>query len=468
MKRFQQICVGVLLLPGALWAQQPDTTPAPPVPAVMNANIGDDQAPAPLPVSGDQMLTPPPVSGQSYPTSFSSGERSNYLRGGLAFTTAYTDNALPSASGQPVSDVSYSVAPFLALDETTPRLHWVLTYAPGFTFYQRLSSLNETDQNAAIDVQYRLSPHVTISARDAFQKSSNVFNQPDLGSSQIVSGGTQQPNFSVIAPIADRLSNYGNVGITYQFAANGMVGASGTFSNLHYPNPTEVPGLFDSSSQAGSAFYSYRVSKIHYIGVTYQYQRLIAYPTNGQSETQTHAFLFFYTLYATPRFSISFYGGPQHYDTLLPLQPLLLVQLPEVRSWNPAAGASMSWQGQHTNLAASYSHIVSGAGGLVGAVQMESASASIRQQLMRRLGGVVEGSYVQNNILGGALIGVSNGHTLGGTASLEQQFGQHIYLRAGYTRLHQDYSSVAVLAATPNTNREFISISYQFSRPLGR
>ena len=37
----------------------------------------------------------------------------------------------------------------------------------------------------------------------------------------------------------------------------------------------------------------------------------------------------------------------------------------------------------------------------------------------------------------------------------------------GYTRLHQDYSGVAVLATTPNTNREFVSISYQFSKTSG-
>jgi hypothetical protein len=51
---------------------------------------------------------------------------------------------------------------------------------------------------------------------------------------------------------------------------------------------------------------------------------------------------------------------------------------------------------------------------------------------------------------------------------LQQQFGQHFNVQLGYTRLHQDYSTVAVLAATPDTNREFVSISYQFSRPLGR
>ena len=129
-----------------------------------------------------RMLTPPPVSGQTYPTAFASEERSNYLRGGVTFTNAYTDNAVGAVNGHPVSDVSYSVAPMIALDETTSRLHLLLTYAPGFTFYQRTSSRNEADQNASIDFQYRLSPHVTFSARDGFQKSSNVFNQPYLTS----------------------------------------------------------------------------------------------------------------------------------------------------------------------------------------------------------------------------------------------------------------------------------------------
>jgi hypothetical protein len=457
MKLFQQVCVGVFLLPAApLWSQV-DNTPTQPVPAVTGPQN-----------TADQMLTPPPVSGQSFPTSSTSEERSNYLRGGMAFTSAYTDNALGSVNGHPVSDVSYSVAPFIALDETTPRLHVVSTYAPGFTFYQRESSLNETDQNASINLQYRLSPHVTLSARDGFQKSSNVFNQPDLASAGAVSGGTQEANFSVIAPIADRLSNTGNVGITSQFAANGMVGASGTFTNLHYPDQAEVPGLFDSSSQAGSVFYSLRISKMHYIGVTYEYQRLLSYPTEGQNETQTHAILFFYTLYATSRFSVSFFGGPQYSDTVQPPLPSLPVQVPAARAWTPAAGASLSWQARLTNIAVSYSHIISGGGGLIGAVHMDSASASVRQQMTRSLSGSLAGGYVQNDVLASVLAGNINGHTVSGTASLQQEFGQHINLQLGYTRLHQDYSSVAVLAATPNTNREFVSISYQFSRPLGR
>jgi hypothetical protein len=382
-----------------------------------------------------------------------------------------------------VSDVSYSVAPFIALDEATPRLHLVLTYAPGFTFYQRESSLNEEDQNASINFEYRLSPHVTFSARDGFQKSSNVFNQPDLASAAAVSGGTEEANLSVIAPIADRLSNSGNVGITYQFAPNSMVGASGTFTNLHYPNQAQVPGLVDSGSQSGLAFYSLRMARRHYVGAVYQYQRLLSYPTPGTNETQTHAALLFYTVYFRPRFSISLFGGPQYAEVGLQWPPTSCPSgvsvppcpTPASRSWNPTAGGSLSWQGHLSTLALSYAHLVSSGGGLIGAVRMDNASASIRQQLTRRLSASVAGGYTQNDVLAappvvssdGQLVSY-NGHTVSGTAALQQQFGQHLNLQLGYTRLHQDYSAVAVLATTPNTNREFVSISYQFAKALGR
>jgi hypothetical protein len=128
----------------------------------------------------------------------------------------------------------------------------------------------------------------------------------------------------------------------------------------------------------------------------------------------------------------------------------------------------LNWQGRLTNVAISYSHIISGGGGLIGAVKMDSANASIQQQLARRLSGSVSGMYAQNDVLDSVLAGSTNGHTVSGTASLQQALGQYVNVQLGYTRLHEDYSGVAVLAGTPNTNREFVSISYQFSRPLGR
>ncbi len=411
------------------------------------------------PTNDSLMLTPPPVSGQNYPSSPTSEVRSNYLRYGVTVNSAYSDNMPNSTNGSSISDESYSLWPTLALDKSTSTLHSVLTYSPGFTFYQHTSGRNEADQNVAINVQYRLTEHLTFTGGDSFQKSSSVFNQPDLGG--LVSGGGPGSNGSAIAPFADLLRTSGNAGATYQFAANGMIGASGTFSYLHYPEQAEVTGLFDSNSQAGSVFYSLRASKMHYFGMTYQYQRLVSNLTQGQNVTRTDAIQFFYTLYARPNLSFSFFGGPQHSNTAQP-------PLPPALAWNPSFGGSFGWQGRLTNAAVSYSHAISGGGGLSGAVHMDTASVSLHQQMTRSLSGSLSGGYTQNNVLSSVFSGGTNGHTVSGTGSLQKQFGDHISLQFGYSRLHQSYSNVQVLSLTPDTNREFVSVSYQFSRPLGQ
>ena len=441
-----------------VWGQVEDRVP----PATSPFAVSDN---SPVPEQDDsaRMVTPAAVSGRAYPVALGSQERSNYLRGGITFMGAYTDNALGSATGTPESDVSYSVLPFIALDQTTAREHLVLNYAPGYTFYQRFSERNEADQNASINFAYRLSPHVTFSASDGFQKSSSVFNQPDLAATGVVNPGPQAPNFSVIAPFADRLSNAGSVGLTYQFALNDMLGGNGTFTNLHYPNPTEVPGLFDSSSEAGLAFYAHRVSSKNYFGITYQYQRLLAYPTLGTAETQTHAPLVFYSIYPAKGFNLSLFGGPQYSETTQAAQPSL-------KQWTPAGGASLSWQGHLTSFALSYLHIISSSAGLISAVQLDSATASLSQQITKSLIASVSGGYAQNDTLGTFSTSgvVFNGHSISGTASLQQQIGKSLAFQLAYTRLRQDYGGVPILALTPNTNRESVSVSYQFGKALGR
>jgi len=458
MRKSEPILIAlVALFAMPVWSQANGAGPTPPLVGPGNVIASDDSSD-----NDDRMLTPPPVSGQPFPTVPLSEERSNYLYGGLAFTPAYTDNVLGAVNGHPLSDVSYSLAPMLTLDQTTPRAHELVTYAPGFTFYQRTSARNEADQNVSLNFDFRLSPHVTLSATDRFQKSSNVFNNPDFASASTISGSSAVTNFSVIPPVANLLINFANTTLTYQFGLNEMMGANGSFSNLHFANLAEVPGLYDASSQAGSTFYSHRVAAEHYVGAIYQYQRLVSYPTAGALETQTHAALLFYTFLPSRWFSLSFFGGPQYADTAQPEpQPVL-------KGWTPAAGTSVSWQGRSTALGATYSHSIAGSGGLIEAVHMDNASASLRQQLTKILTGTIAGAYIQNNLLSGAIVGFDSGHSVSATASLQQQLGQHFIAQLGYTRLHQSYSNVAVISTAPDTNREFFTISYQFSKPLGR
>lgn len=410
-------------------------------------------------LSGSGMSTPPLVSGESYPGTYGEGERSNYLRGGLIFSTAYSDNV--SGGANPTSDISYSVWPTIAIDKETPRLRLDFTYSPGFTLYQRDNSLDAANQSVAVDSSYRLSPHVTLSARDRFSKLTNLFSQPDAFANTPVSGGAQSPTVAVIAPTANELTNNANAELTYQFSANSMVGISGSATNLHFLNSSQAPGLSDSNSAKGSAFYNHRLAGRHYVGADYEYSRFVSY-FNGSNETRTQAIFLFYTLYLKSKLSLSVSGGAQHTDTAQ-------APLPDSRSWSPANTASLGWQARRTNLAASYSRIVTGGGGLVGAFHSNNASASVRQLLTRNWNIGANGNYsIYKNVTPAFLLATPGGHTISGTATVERRIGEHFVADLRYTRLHQNYSGIPLIANAPNTNVESISISYQFVRALGR
>lgn len=414
-----------------------------------SANSSNDQ----------QMQTPPPVSGQSYPSTYASAERSNYLRAGLSFTTAYSDNI--TGGTNPRSDIIYSFSPSIVLYEATPRTHLVFSYSPGFTIYQHTSSLDQANHNFSINLQYRFSPHVTLSLRDNLFKTSNVFYQPDETSAG-VPGSAQAPAVAIIAPAADQLSNTSNATLTYQFSPSSMVGVGGTFSNLHYLSQVQSTGLGDSNSYGGSAFYSRRLSRKQYVGGQYQYQKYLSYPTTGQYETQTHTIYLFYTVYLKPTFSISFSGGPQYLNAPQP-------PLPNSHSWNPAASASFGWQAHHTNIAGNYSRVVSGGGGLIGAFFSNTSSLSVRQQLARTWNVGAAAAYSEyKNVTEFSFFASPGGHSISGSASLQHTFKQNLSASLAYTRLHQSYGGIAVIANAPDTNIESISLAYQFSRPIGR
>ena len=106
--------------------------------------------------------------------------------------------------------------------------------------------------------------------------------------------------------------------------------------------------------------------------------------------------------------------------------------------------------------------VVSGGDDLIGAVELDSATASMRQRITHSLSAGLNGIYANNGVLAFAALG---GHSVSGSASLRQQVGEYLSFEAGYTRLHQTYS---FFSANPDTNREWISVSYQFARPLGK
>jgi hypothetical protein len=418
------------------------------------------------PADSVPMSTPAPLSGQNYSMDFSSEtQRSNYVRGGLTFGAAYDDNVQTNSSGNALSDVSYSVSPTIALDITRSRLTWNVVYSPGFTFYQKYSGLNQSNENVATRFSYRLTPHVTFSAQEAFAKTAGTLNQPCQTDAASSCGTVDSPNSSIIAPIADTLTDSSNAQLSYQFSPGGMVGLTGDFSVLHYPNAAQVPGLYGSSTTGGGAFYTHRLSGKHYIGATYQYQRYLTHPdglfTQPGLATQAQSLMLFYTLYLQKTISFSLFGGPQYTLSSGGF-------LPQFHSWSPGGGASLNWQGQHNSLLVSYNRKISDGGGLQGAVSYNGADLSLRHQFSAAWNGGVGADYAVNKILDPLVLGGVGGHTLSGNVSLQRTFGEHFYAMAGYLRSHQSYSGITAIAIAPDRDRVWLSLGYQFQRPLGR
>jgi hypothetical protein len=405
------------------------------------------------------MVTPTPVGGESYSMEFAAETpRTNYVTGGLTFSSAYNDNIAPNGAGS-ISDVSYSIWPSLALDQSRSRLKWNLSYSPGFTFYQKNTALNQADHNANLSFQYRLSPHVTVSVHDGFRKTSDALSPSGQNPGNSNIGGVLNSPATLIAPVTDQISNRGTVTVTYQFAANAMLGASGIFSLLQYPNLGPTTGLLNSNTRGGQAFYTYRLASWQYIGATYRYRDLRATP-NG-SETESHSGLLFYSFYLKPTLSLSLFGGPEYANTYGG-------GVPAVRQWSPSVGGSMGWQAARTSLALDVQRVVSSGNGLSAATHSLGGDASIRQQLSRHFTAGLGVSYSENKTLVAASPSFNRGHTLSGKASVQIALQQHLGLDIGYTRLHQNYANVAAIASTPDRNRVWVSLSYQFQRPIGR
>jgi hypothetical protein len=177
--------------------------------------------------------------------------------------------------------------------------------------------------------------------------------------------------------------------------------------------------------------------------------------------TQAHSVEGFYTFYFKPTLSLSLFGGPQHSDTIgFGVVP--------VNMWSPSGGGSLSWQGQHTSASINVSRRISDGGGLQGAVTSTSTDAKLRRQLSRNTSVTVGAAYATNDVLASLPGFDTSGHSLSGTTGLQRALGEHFNLTLGYLRSHQTYNNIAAIANGPDRDRVWLSVAYQFQRPLGR
>ena len=437
------------------------------------SQVGPEAEGGPPPVEDTQMMTPPLVSGTLFANTAGADVRQNYVSAELAVNAAYTDNLLPNELSQPVNDTIFLILPTFTFDRSTSRQKISLTYSPDFSFYipvnvldkadgdyTSTSVLDAVDHDASFLYQGRISPHATVYAEDSFLKTSDVFNVNYPFAAGGITGTTQAPVPAVIAPFAEQLRNVADAAFSYQFAANSMVGAGGSYSNYDFSDLTAT-GLYDSNGGDISAFYNRHISRMQYAGFDYDYSRILAHPPGSEVVTQVNTLLPFYTVYFNRASSLSVAVGAQQVS-------VGLTQMPASTSWSPTAVASLGWQNERGDVSVSYRHTVVAGEGLIVAYESSGASASGGWKFTHTWIGGGEVSYTAispvTSIPGLANQGAGNATAVEG--SLKHLIGEQLTIAGGYDRLDENYTGIP--AITPNSDRVFVTVTYDFRRDLGR
>ena len=390
-------------------------------------------------------------------------ERSNYLRGGVNFGVGYNDNALIAPSGQ-IGDTTYSVFPNIAIDQSTSRMRWTLAYGAGLTVNQRLSNNNQGAHNLRFDSLFRLSPHVNFRVAENFSLISGIFGAS--GGSDLQGGGTG----TLITPLASQRSNQTVVETNYHFALKDIVGASGTFYDLHYNDVTTGAGtLSNTQTASGSVFWLHQILRGNWAGVAYRFDR-ITYDPNG--ETKVHTFSVTDSLRIAKGFHVSGFIGPEYAENQgVAATGPNVGQLSRFSSWGVSGGLEGGWQSARTTVTAGYSKQVSNGSGVLGAVNLQNVHGAIRRELTRGWAINLLASYAGNKAL--TLASATTAQSIKTTsvgASLERNVGRSLGFQVGYFHDFQDQSGTADPAQTYNVdrNRFLVTLSYQWVKALGR
>jgi len=447
-------------------SQNTDALRSAPAPALSGIVGIDAQAPE-EDLSSNLPQIPAMLGGKGTSLAFQSEmERSNYLRGGLNVGAAYDDNALlgmGAGTNGTVGNTSYSVFSSLAIEQSWSRARWTLAYAGGLTVNQRITDRNQGSHDVNFDSQFRLSPHVNLRIAEDFAVTTGFF---DGGSGMAVSG-TAGPNASLITPLATQRTNSTTVAANYHYVLNDMVGGSGSFYDLHFTNPPAGSLLVDTRTASGSAFWMHRLFGRNWAGGSYNYDHMTFEPMGG--ETQVHSISLVDTLTLPQGFSLNGFLGPQYSDnsgTVAAGGETL-----HFRNWNIGGGVEVGWQGIHTSVAAGFSRRVTDGGGVLGAVRSQSVHGNVRRQLLPKWAVALGASYGNNKVLTSAFTG-SGSSTINVTsvsASLERNVGRSLGLGLGYSHDFQQQSGYAdaTQKVDEHRNRFFVTLSYQWAKPLG-
>lgn len=391
-------------------------------------------------------------------------EVANMVEGSIQVGANYDDNAVLGAAPRQW-DIDYNISPSITFRETLPRFDWSLKYGPGFTKSQNLTYRSQVTQNFGGQFTWRTSKHSQLSVQQSYIRSTNPFDQ-----SYTQPGPTLGTNNTIYVPSLRRTTILSNGEFSYQLSEHTNMGFGGSFNHEGYqstPQSGQTTSLVYSQNVTGNGYISHQLSARNQLGFQYVGQ-VLRFPI-ANARTTTHSFLVSEQLNFSPHSVLSLYAGPEYSQTFNQVVVnlgFIIITIPvNANQWNASGGVIYNWTGQRVAVALNYSRGISDGGGLVGAVSLNTGTATATWRLTERWNLIT-------SLAGGddQLLAVKTGQnemlTYSASAALTRQLSRNLTMNFNYERLNETGS----LGNLPIGNHDLVygSVTYSFMKPLGR
>jgi len=424
-------------------------------------------------LSAQQVFIPADL-GTAPLTRDASSSRTNTLSYGLNFAGAFDDNAVNVATGGTQTNTTSSIQPHISLAEKRGRFSSAVSYDPSFTYSNDIASYNSSAQVAGADVEYFVTEHLSAHFRNAFSRTSNPYDS--------FRASTQLPSLSILNGPSDtamgvnvRNTNEAFQGdVTQQADRHTFLGFGGTFNKSNYQTISGKTSTSDVSldSQAWSShgFYSHQWTPRYSGGVQYTLQEFSSLSPIGSFSSLSHQVIGFLAIAFTPHIEFSAFAGPQY--TYTNGHSLDLIIPIDSKSNRPslAAGASLTWQGEHSGITASFVQQVGDSGfNGAGSVLVRAAQFQMQRRLTNRLTLNTFGNYVSNQSLNPEdAVSLANWASAG--IGLSRVLTRRLTLAASAVRHQFLGNPTSFVQYLPQHSHDLVSVSlsYSFEAPIGR
>jgi hypothetical protein len=236
------------------------------------------------------------------------------------------------------------------------------------------------------------------------------------------------PNQSLYGGLGPQYNNVGVIQGTYALSARSQVTASAAYGILNFINS----GYVDSNSLYAGFGYSYKLTPKDSIGVVYNFGSY-HFPGDPQAYGSQIVSLA-YSRKITGRVALSLYGGPQYTSFRVPIGTA-------TSQLGGYASASLSYALENGGLSVSYSHGLSGGGGLLTGSILDQVYFGASRKLTRIWEGHVNFGYAHNaTIISSATIGNPNYSSWYAGGGLHRPFGRYIDFGFAYTASISTYN----------------------------